>query len=117
MAPFYLCSDPAMIMPPEIAGCVYAFKKPRFFAMVERLGQAGPVSELSYVGANIIFSYGLNGERPVDYEKLYYRGVCATGEAGASASLNRRSRRGASGAVVSNIGFLFVAGGHARATF
>jgi hypothetical protein len=67
MTPFYLCSDPATIMPPEITGCVYAFKKPRFFAMVERLGQAKPVSELSYAGANIIFSYGLNGEKPVDY--------------------------------------------------
>jgi hypothetical protein len=67
MTPFYLCKDPATIMPPEIADCVYAFKKPRFFAMVERLGQAKPVSELDYVGANIIFSYGLNGEKPVDY--------------------------------------------------
>jgi len=67
MTPFYLCRDPATIMPPEIADCVYAFKKPRFFAMVERLGQAKPVSELDYIGANIIFSYGLHGEKPVDY--------------------------------------------------
>jgi len=67
MAPFYLCSDPATLMPPEIVACVFASKKPRFFAMVERLGQAKPVSELSYIGANIIFSYGVNGEKPVDY--------------------------------------------------
>jgi len=67
MTPFYLCSNPAVVMPPEVAGCVYAFKKPRFFAMVERLGQVKPVSELSYAGANIIFSYGLDGEKPVDY--------------------------------------------------
>jgi hypothetical protein len=67
MTPFYLCTNPAVVMPPEVDGCVYAFKKPRFFAMVERLGQAKPVSELSYAGVNVIFSYGLNGEKPVDY--------------------------------------------------
>jgi hypothetical protein len=38
MTPFYLCSNPAVVMPPEVAGCVCAFKKPLFFAMVERLG-------------------------------------------------------------------------------
>jgi len=40
---------------------------PRFFAVVERIRQDVPVSKISYKGANVIFSYGLNGEPAQDY--------------------------------------------------
>lgn len=66
MRPFYLCNDPEVIMP-TITGCIYSYKKPRFFAIVERIRQDTPVSKISYKGANVIFSYGLNGEPTQDY--------------------------------------------------
>jgi len=67
MTPFYLCTNPEVVMPEDIVACIYSYKKPRFFAVVEKIGQAGPVAEISYKGANVIFSFGLDGETQQDY--------------------------------------------------
>jgi len=60
MSRFYFCHSPLITFRDGIVSCIYGSTKPRFLAMVEKLGQGAPVSALNYVGSNIVFSYGLD---------------------------------------------------------
>lgn len=64
---FYLCSRPGTEPAAGILAHLYNAKWPRFLARVEKLGEAGPVAEIGYRGANVVFSMGLDGGQPSEY--------------------------------------------------
>ncbi|HEX3384413.1 MAG TPA: hypothetical protein VHS53_04460 [Mucilaginibacter sp.] len=67
MSLFYLCSRPGNAPAAGVAAQIYNAKWPRFFARVEQVGSALPVTEISYAGANLVFSCGFDGEKPSEY--------------------------------------------------
>jgi len=67
MALFYLCTNPIGEPEAGVIARLYNAKWPRFFARVEKLGEAVPVSAVGYRGANVVFSCGFDGGQPSEY--------------------------------------------------
>lgn len=67
MALFYLCSKPDKEPDIGVVARIFNAKWPRFLARVEKLGEAVPVSEIGYKGANIVFSCGFDGGQSSEY--------------------------------------------------
>ena len=83
MALFYLCTNPIGEPEAGVIAHLYNAKWPRFFARVEKLGESKPVSEVTYRGANIVFSCGFDGGQLSEYlliiedniDKANYQGI------------------------------------------
>jgi hypothetical protein len=54
-------------MPEGIVAYLYGYEKPRFFAVIKKLGEGMPLSAISYAGITAMFYYRGPGEQEVSY--------------------------------------------------